>query len=190
MEGKEAIINKILEDAKVKADEKVQKAQSIADSKIQSANDWASNYLDAQREILEKDCADLIERRKTVANLDVRKHMLETKQEVILQVFAKALATLRALKKEDYLNLVLRLISENVDKDDQLVLSKDGVLSVEDFASADFIKENNVTISETPGDFVGGVMLIGKSCDKDLTFEAVVESKKDLLASEVAKRLF
>ena len=89
-----------------------------------------------------------------------------------------------------YLNLVLRLISENVDKDDQLVLSKDGVLSVEDFASADFIKENNVTISETPGDFVGGVMLIGKSCDKDLTFEAVIESKKDLLASEVAKRLF
>ena len=48
----------------------------------------------------------------------------------------------------------------------------------------------NITVSEQLGDFVGGVMLIGKVCDKDLTFESVINSKKEELSSEVAKRLF
>lgn len=190
MEGKEAIINKILDDAKQSAEEIIQKAQKSADAKTQSAKEWADEYTKAQRVILDKDLVDIVERRKTVANLDVRKLLLSAKQEVLSDVFGQALDNLRNLSKDDYLNLVVGLIKENADQDDCLVLSKDGVLCKKDVENQQIIKDMNITVSEQLGDFVGGVMLIGKVCDKDLTFESVIDSKKEELSSEVAKRLF
>ena len=190
MEGKEAIINKILDDAKQSAEEILQKAQNNADVKTQSANEWANEYTKVQRAILEKDLVEIIERRKTVANLDVRKLLLSAKQEVLSDVFGQALDRLRKLDKNDYLKLIIELVKENADQNDCLILSKDGVLCKKDIENHQVIKDYNITVSEEFGDFVGGVMLIGEVCDKDLTFEAVIDSKKEELSSEVAKRLF
>ena len=45
-------------------------------------------------------------------------------------------------------------------------------------------------VEKTGGEFKGGVVLIGNECDKNLTFEALIQSVKDEKQAEIASRLF
>lgn len=72
------------------------------------------------------------------------------------------------------------VISEN----DKNVLTK----AVFDKISAKIGKK--LTLSDTFGNFKGGVMLLGKGVDKNLTFESELALLRDEVEPEVAKIMF
>ena len=188
MNGTEAIINKILSDAK-------EKAKSIEDTSVynhamreKAHKDWAEEFLRAQRVQLKEECSQLIDRKVTLAGLDKRKLLLKTKQDLIDEVLNLAHEKMCKMKKDDYLAFVLKLIRESADDGDEIVLSKDGVLCERDFKGT--LNEKHLSISSERGDFVGGVILIGKNCDKDLTFRSILNEKKDYIVTETVKEIF
>lgn len=190
MEGKEAIINKILEDAENSVQEILLTAKKEVDALISSANAWAEEYTQTQASALKKETAEIIERRLTVAELDVRKLTLKAKQDLIDDAFTMALEKLRSLGKTYYSRLVLKLLEENADEGDVIVLSRDGVLSEKDFLELKVFASKGLKVSEKRGDFLGGIKLIGISSDKDLTFETLIANIKEEKTSEVASLLF
>ena len=105
-------------------------------------------------------------------------------------MFLCALKKLCALDKKSYFKLVSSLIEENCDENDIVVLSKDGVLSSSDIEKMPAVKDKKLSVSKDLGDFIGGVMLIGKVCDKDLSFSALISQKKEGLSNSVAEKLF
>lgn len=190
MDGKEAIIAKILESAEKKAQENLHAAENYAVSVKEQATEWAKSYSDEQEKALKKETADIVARRKIVAGLDVRKVLLKAKQDVINNIFARAEEKLCKVNKKTYLNIVLTKIQEFADNGDQVMLSCDGVLSEKDITESAVFKEKKLTVCKKQGKFYGGVMLIGKFCDKDLSFHEIISAEKAKIAPVLAKEIF
>ena len=190
MDGKEGIINRIISDAEQKANDILNNANQVANEKKLEAQDWAEKYTSAQNDMIKKEVEETIERRSIVADLDVRKLVLEQKQQVLSEVFLEAYNKLCNVSKEKYLKLVEKLITNYADKGDTIVLSKDEVLKDKDLEKIVAIKEKSLKIASYKGDFVGGIMLKGEFCDKDLTFYSLIQESKDKMSANVAKQLF
>lgn len=190
MEGKEAIIAKIISDAETKAAENVHAAEQYAVSVREQAEAWEKSYSAEQEKILKTETAEIVERRKIVAGLDVRKVILKAKQDVLKDVYAVAEQKLCKVDKKSYLKLVLAKIDEYADIGDEVVLSCDGVLTEKDINESTVAKNKKLSVSKTQGKFRGGVMLLGKTCDKNLTFHEIIAAEKEKNAPVLAKKLF
>lgn len=190
MDGKEAILKRILTDGENKAKAIVIEAQTIAEKQKSEAENWASNYLDVQTKLAKDEAEELIRRRLTVADLDVRKEILKAKQEVISRVLDKVYNDLCSLGKAEYLDLIENLIEKFADSDDIVMLSNDGIINEEDVKSLKVFIAKNLSVCEKIGEFKGGVRLNGKVSDKDLTFKAVINEKKEKFVSQIAEDLF
>ena len=190
MEGKEAIIAKIIADAESKAQEIVHAAETYAVLVKEQAEEWAKNYSAEQEKALKSETAEIVERRKIVAELDVKKVLLKAKQDAIDEIYTLAEQKLCKADKKAYLAVVLQKIEEFADVGDEVVLSKDGVLSEKDISESDVFRRKKLSMSKTIGNFVGGVMLVGKVSDKNLTFNEIIRAEKEKNAPIIAKKLF
>lgn len=190
MEGKEAIIAKIISDAEKIAAENVHAAEEYALYVKKMAESWAKEYSSAQEKALKIETEDIVARKKIVAELDVRKSLLKTKQDILDEIYLKAEQKLCKLGKKPYLSLVLSKIEEFADVGDEVVLSCDGVISEKDISESAVAKSKKLSVSKKQGKFCGGVMLVGKICDKNLTFHEIVLAEKEKTAPLIAKKLF
>ena len=73
MEGKAAMISRILEDAEKKASEMRATAEAEQATRISAAQKWAEELLTSSRKALADEADATVERRETVARLDGRK---------------------------------------------------------------------------------------------------------------------
>ena len=190
MDGKEAIIAKILSDAEKKAQENVHAAEEYALYVKKMAESWANDYSAAQEKSLKTETDDVVARKKIVAELDVRKALLKTKHDILDEIYLKAEQKLCKLGKKPYLSFVLSKIEEFADVGDEVVLSCDGVIGEKDIADSEVAKSKKLSVSKKQGKFYGGVMLVGKICDKNLTFHEIVLAEKEKTAPLIAKKLF
>lgn len=190
MDGKQAILNKILEDASNTANDILSTAKAQSEQLLSDATAWANQYHAENLKALEKEKKEIVERKLTVAELDVRKLTLQAKQSLIDDVFDIAIDKLCSLGKTYYKKLVVALLEQNAEKDDEIILSCDGVLNEEDLSNEEIVKKFSLKFSSVKGVFKGGIKLLGKVSDKDLTFKSLIESIKEEKTSEVAKLLF
>ncbi|MDY6367168.1 MAG: V-type ATP synthase subunit E family protein [Clostridia bacterium] len=188
--GKDAIIKRIQSDAEKKARGLIDSAENTAAERKKEAESWAAEYTATQEKLLARETDEIVKRRLTVADLDVRKITLSAKQKVIGEVLDLVLDGLCSLKKADYIKLVEKLIVESADDGDTVVLSNDGVLSVDDVKKLKVFTDKNLSVAKDKGDFKGGVYLVGKKCDKDLSFKSVIENGKDEYIAEISATLF
>ena len=191
MNNKDAIIQKIMDDA-----------NKVAEGNIKEANDTASKiFARTQKEIDKLEAAnegktdalyqDALSRSAVVANLDCKKLMLNAKKEIVGKVFDEALDTFMAEKK-DYLALVEKMISSCCEDGDEVVIcERDGKVITKKFI-ADIAKKTGkkLTLSGEFGDFKGGVLLIGKSYDKNLTLDLELQSVRENIESKIVEILF
>ena len=190
MDGTKAIINKIIDDAKGKASSIISDAESIANEKKNQAESFALEYSKAQLSIAKKEADEIIERNVIVAKLDVRKALLARKQELISKVFDAATTKLRKIDKQTYIKLIEKLLVDFADSGDVVTLSIDNVISKEDVEKLEIYTSKNLSVSTKRGSFIGGILLSSNNCDKDLTFEAIILEKRELLASTISNKLF
>ena len=190
MDGKEAIIERIIGDAEKKADALLREAENGARESAREAEEWIGEYLSAQRKLLKEECENVVSRRKTVAELDCRKVLLNAKQEVISEVFARALKRAEAFDKSKYLRIVEKLCEDNAEEGDTVVLSENAPLKEADVMSLSVAKKKKLKFGGADGRCGGGVMLVNDVCDKDLSFKAVLETHKDEFEAEIAAALF
>lgn len=190
MDKQKAIIDKIIEDAETKAAEIISIANAEAEKSIADGNSWAERYKSEQNAILNAANEDKVLRRKTVAELDVKKIVLKAKQDAIESVFDSAYKKLCLLNKAEYLSFLKKLLEKYAEEKDTVILSSDNIISEKDLSDLKVVSDKHLTVSDVKGDFIGGVMLVGKICDKDLTFKSIVNESKSEFVSEVSKELF
>lgn len=190
MDKQKAIIDKIIEDAETKAAEIISIANAEAEKSIADGNLWAESYKSEQNAILNAANEDKVLRRKTVAELDVKKIVLKAKQDAIESVFGSAYNKLCSLNKAEYLSFVKKLLEKYAEESDTVILSSDNIISEKDLSDLKVVTDKHLAVSAEKGDFIGGVMLVGKICDKDLTFKSIVNESKSEFVSEVSKELF
>ena len=190
MEGKEAIIARIIGDAKNKAEVLLRDADTNVAESEREAKEWIADYLKAQRKLLAEEAENVVTRRKTVAELDCRKVALSAKQAVISEVFERALQSAESFPEVKYLEIVEKLCNENAEEGDTLILAASAPLKEADIAKLPVFKEKKLKFGGTCDKFRGGIMLVNDVCDKDLSFKALLDNKKDELEAEIAAALF
>lgn len=190
MDGKDAIIDKIVKDAESKAEELILGAKEFAEEKKKAAELWAREYKRTQSEIARRDASDMVERRKIVAKLETKKITLKYKRALVDEAFDSVYDKLCSLERKEYVAFVEKMLCENAETGDTVVLSGDGKIGAHELEKLPVFSEKKLSLSDKAGDFTGGVKLIGKTCDKDLSFKSVVEEAKENYTSSVAAILF
>lgn len=187
--GREEIVNRILSDAEREAAEIVSVAKAHAEGVIAEANAKARQERNEARAEAEERAKSIEDGKAAAARLDSAKILLAEKRRVMDEIYARALKKLLALDERDSLNLLERLLNENAEVGDEIVLA-------ENFAYANgaallpVVKERKLTFSKTRAKISGGCVLHGKLCDKDLSYAALLDADKEEYQADIASKIF
>lgn len=189
--SKEAIIDKILSDANLKADAVIGEANAKADEIISHAAEQCKSYLYQSKAETDKMALDVDSRSRSVAELDARKLQLAAKTKVLDSVYASVLDKLRNLDKERYSALIFAMLDNAKDGDVVTVSEREKDIvtkqSLDEFASKKGIR---LTLCEKTGDFDGGVVISENGVDKNFTFEVETALLREQTETKVAKEIF
>lgn len=189
--SKEAIVEKIISDAHLRAESIIGEANAKADEVISVAAEECKAYLYNFKAETDKMVFDVEARSKTVAELDAKKLALATKTKVLDVVYERTLDNLRNLDKDTYSELIFAML-QNAKDGDVVTISQREKDIVTTESLAQFAKEKGIslTLSDKLGDFDGGVILSENGVDKNFTFEIEVALLKEQTEANVAKEIF
>lgn len=189
--SKEAIVEKIISDAHLRAESIIGEANAKADEVISVAAEECKAYLYNFKAETDKMVFDVEARSKTVAELDAKKLTLAAKTKVLDVVYERALDNLRNLDKDTYSELIFAML-QNAKDGDVVTISQREKDIVTTESLAQFAKEKGIflTLSDKLGDFDGGVILSENGVDKNFTFEIEVALLKEQTEANVAKEIF
>ena len=190
MTGKEAIIEKIKADARQKANSTLEEGAKKAQEAISIARSDAKIYKDKHMEESYIEREEIINRKITVANLEVKKLLLQAKKEIIDRAFEEAVNEIKKDEKA-YLALIKRMLAYCED-DDTVIISE----SDKNRISKTFVVKTaneygkRINVSENYGTFKGGIILSGKGSDKNLTLDVELSVVKEEYEPQIAEILF
>ena len=190
MNSKEAIIEKILKDAKDVATANKANAMNHADEIIARANKDAEAKKTDALSSLDDIKTTLINRRKIVATIDAKKAILTRKSELIDEIFSRSVEAV--VKDSRYVGLIGKMLMDYAEDGDEVMINEKDK-TVINKALIDKVaktKNINLTLAKDFGTFGGGVMLIGKNVDKNLTIDAELKEMREEIEQEVANILF
>lgn len=189
------LTSKIIEDAEDKKEvilsEAEKESKKILNKKIDEAKA-------AEKIIMEKAEIEAGSRKERIisnAYLQVRNEKLRAKQEIISEVFEKAIKSMCSLPKEDFVNFVKQFVlNSDITGEQKIIFNNEGRKIISDSVIAEINKElkpkANIILSDEIRNFKGGFILEKDGIEINNTFEALVESLKDDLSQEVARELF
>lgn len=190
MTGSEEIISKIMKDARKVVNSTLEEANSSSVEALKLANEDAKLYHDKNmaESYIERD--EIVKRKITIANLEVKKLLLKAKQKVLEKAFSEAAEVIKSDVKT-YKKLISDMLTFAKDGDIVTLSDKDKKIIDEEFIIKTAAKNNTkVTVNKNYGNFSGGIILSGKDSDKNLTLEVELSSVRDEFEPQIAKILF
>lgn len=183
------IVEKILSDAQMEAQGIVANAEKRREEIVSKANVVALERRLQAETNAEEYAKSTLEKRLADARLESSKILLKEKRKAVDSVYALALQRLLALEKEDCLTLYSALLEKYAEAGDEVLLSKSFAYEQE-FCALPVIEKLGVTVSKTRIDIEGGMRLVGKLADKELSFTALLTADKDRNQADLARKLF
>lgn len=193
MNGIERILQRIQSEAQMEIDEILKKAREEADAiqnryQMQAENESAELNLKKQKAAEEQE-----ERLISVAQMESRKIILATKQEMVEKAYALALEKLCSMPEEQRISVLADLLvrasssgSEEVifSPEDQPRVGKAAVKAANDASG------KQLTLSSETRPIKGGFILKDGNIEMNCTFDTLVRLQKTGTAGMVAKKLF
>ncbi len=190
MSGKDAIIDKIRADAKDVMTGISEDANKKGMEIIHNAQNDAKVYSDKQMTESYAERDEIIRRKITVANLEVKKTLLAAKQELLKKAFDEASEAIRSDKK-GYEALLIGMMKCAGDGDEITFSARDkSLVSDEWFLSACKKAGKKLIKNKTFGDFSGGILIAGQGSDKNFTLEVELAGVREEYEPQIAKLLF
>ena len=180
MDGKEAIISDIVEKANQTAENITAEARTRRDETMDKLKAELARKREQALTNARKDADDIVARRRTLSNLEARKTELAAKQRVIDAAFDEA------AKK------MLNLMEKFGEDGDKVIVAERDVKRLHPEWLDSVCKETgkNFTFSDETHAGKGGIILSGVKCDKNLTFETMLDAARETSLSGVVMRIF
>ncbi len=189
----EKITSKILGEAEEDKKVVLADAQREASAIVEAAKYEADDFLAAEEarglDIKEK----TISRRKSVADIDCRKLVLQKKQELIDACFAKAVDALASMEEDAYVEFLVGLGKQTGESKGQLIFNtrdKEAVGEKVCQKLNDSVDGANFVLADETRNIKGGFIMQVEKVYINNTVEALVAENKDAMNSEVAAMLF
>lgn len=189
----EKITSKIISDAEGTAKVTLDEANAQCDAILAEAESKAEQILKAAEERGLEEKEKLISRRKSVADIDGRKIILEEKQKLIAECFDRAIEKISTMEKAEYIAFLVGLVKRTGEKEGEVILNERDAASIgQDFISAleKEIAGSKITLSKETKNIRGGFLLRKGSVFINGTIEALIDEAREDLIGEVAAQLF
>ena len=187
--SEQAIVEKIIADAKAEAQAIIADAERKAANTVAEANGRAERRKQGEKTASEKRAESILEGKAATARLDSAKILLGEKRAVIDEVYARALKNLQDLGKAEALHLFSRLLEEFAEEGDEVMFAENFKYAQE-AAKLDIVKDKKLKVSAKRADIDGGLLLKGKSSDKNLSFGALLAADREEYQAEIAALIF
>ncbi len=204
--GIEKITDRITGEAKAAYDEAVAKAQGEASSILAEAKEKADKILAEALAQGQTEKDNIVKYRKSVADIDAGKIILEKKQEILTECFEQAVDAIVAMDKDEYIDLLIslgtaadmyggKILMNQKEKDAIGQKVVDGLNAAvaqkrKDKYGDEIQYAERFTLDEKVGEMKGGYIITYRSTFADCTIESLVREHKQELAGEAAKILF
>jgi len=187
--GVESIVERILSDAEAECKAIVTDGEQKA-AEILSAADCRAekSRRETESEVAEKR-KQILERKAATARLDASKIVLDGKRKVVDAIYACARKKLLDLPKDRSVALMEKLLTEYAETGDEIVFAS-GYAFEKEVLALPVVQERSLTVSKERANIDGGILLIGKISDKNLSFEALLASDRDAYQSAYSTELF
>ena len=183
------VVERILFDANAEAEKIIGDAKlKAARVRQKSADDNARKQEETEREVREK-ISFLSEKKQAAARLECAKIALSAKRKVIDQIYAMALKRLVALDKEQTLVFVEQLLEMYAEQGDVICLAENFAYESE-LKLLPVVAAKGLSIRQERLALDGGMMLVGKTSDKDLSYGAILRADREGFEAELAAKIF
>jgi V/A-type H+-transporting ATPase subunit E len=192
MEGKEAIISYILDEAAAAETAAETAAAAKKEREIREVREEMEAKAEKARIGAQNSASLILSRRESAARIDGAKLVLKAKQKLIDAVYARAKESVLNLSDASYRELIGGYIVKYADEGDEVITARNDHKRL----SAEFIKQISdkfklgLTLGAKTHDDLGGVILRGSLCDKNLTLSSIIDGIREKTESEVIKKLF
>ena len=189
------LTSKILKDAEDKKEVILQTAEKEKNKIHSKKQDEAKT---TEKIIIEKAEREAILRKERIisgARLQARNEKLIAKQEIINEIFETSIEELCNLSKDDFKEFVYSsILNSDILGEQKIILNDAGKKIVDEVLLSEINKElgskTSITLSKETRKFKGGFILEKDGIEINNTFEALVNSLRDDLSSDVAIALF
>ena len=191
----EKITSKILEDAKAQADAITLDANLRAEGIVNDAKESAESLMESYKTRGEEEKLKLIDRKKSVAEIDGRKITLGVKQELIDKAFKAAAEKIASMESDKYIDFLVEKIKASGVKEGEIVMNPNqreeiGTKFVDRLNLASDAEFKGFTLSDETVDAVGGFMVKKGQIYMNGTLENLIEEEYGNIVSSVVEKLF
>ncbi|MGN1051814.1 MAG: V-type ATP synthase subunit E [Candidatus Scatosoma sp.] len=188
----ESIVEKIRSDGHAEAENLLAAGRKKADE-IESGAKQSAEKLRRETEAdVQKRAESIADRYAAAARLDVKKIRLAARKQAVEEVYALAKKRLRELNEEETLRLFNRLLCAYAEEGDKVIFA-DGFAYEKAVVLLPVFAKKNLTVlsdGQKSVNIDGGMYLVGKAADKDLSFDALLKADLAENESDVASFLF
>ena len=192
----EQVVNKILSEAKAKAEQIVSDARKRADDQLATVKAELAEY-DKQSEKLAADAAkDKHDRMQAGARMANARQLLSARVEILEGIFNQAKEQIAAMPDDEYLALMKLLLQKAVETGDEEVIVGKNETRIND----SFLKQvnselgrgfqGNLHLSKERGDFSGGFILGHGKIRINASIDVLVSQVRQSLEPELVNDLF
>ncbi len=186
MSGLEAIQNRILSEARKKADQIIEQADEQSQEILAAANLELENLRTDSKAKAEEQAKALISRAQSSAAMESRRILLQARQDMIEEVIRRSLVTLGNLPPDDKLSIYKSLILSTGETAGEITLNRqDQDLAKQLLAELG----GQFSLSVDIGTFTGGLMLKNDAIEDNMTFERMAAISRPHLIKLAAETL-
>ena len=193
MSGIDKIIEQIETDAHAECASVLSAAQSKADAVVSAAGQEARQILSLGKEQTAAHVADIKKRGDSAADLEEKRVMLGTKQQIIREMLAQGLRAAKSLPDEAYFSLILKMIEKYSLDDDGVIFfgEKDlGRLPSGFTAQIAQTARGRLTLSDQAAPIEAGFILQYGGVEQNCSFDAIFASEAETLSDTAGRLLF
>lgn len=193
MTGLDKIITQIKLDADNTAQHILSKNDAECSKLISEAEAKAAEILKEGEVIAQKKYDDIIARANSTAELEDRKIMLSSRQEVIASMINSTLTTVKNLPDDKYFELIYKMIAKYSEKADGVIyLGKADLdrLPADFEAKANKASKGMLSLSDTSAAIDSGFILVYGGVDVNCSFNALFSDNSEKISDAVSKLLF
>jgi len=191
MDGKEAIINKIINDSEKLAQSFIKDAEQKRDKTISDAETLASDYVSRKKIQIAKESDAIIKRKESAADIEVKKMLLSERQQIIDKVINSVRDNIKKTDKTGYKNFLHALVEKNAEDGDIVMIAKEDKAFLSEDSVKKIAAKKGIKLGyQTDDKISGGVILMSDYYDKNLTTVTLLKQVKENHITEINQLLF
>lgn len=191
MQGKQKIIDDIIDSAKKTAANVIAEAERESNASVEKLRQETEAQKADGLAAAERAANAAYAGQVKLAELEAGKVLLRAKQECVGEVYDSVKSRILSAPDAEYLGLLQKLIAENCEDGDEVIAAAADAKRV----TAEWVKSvshavgKKLTLSKTRGDFDGGVILRNAVCDRDLSVDEIIADLRERTVFSVVEKL-